>query len=219
MKNKFLILLLVSCVLNAGVIFESVPGSIDSSKQYVIYLHGAIIERGDKKPIHPRFGLYDFPAIQQAFADKDLVLISEQRKPRTVPKVYVEKIKNQVDLLIKKGVPAKNITIVGFSKGAGITIIASDRIKNTELNYVIMANCGDWYEQSEILMKLQLTGHVLSIFEESDAPGTCRKIVGRSKNIQSFKEIKTQTGKAHGTFFLPRDVWMQPVFDWIFRKK
>ena len=108
-------------------------------------MHGAIIERGDKKPIHPRFGLYDFPAIQQAFADKDIVLISEQKKPRTVPKVYAEKVQNQVNLLINKGVPAKN--------------------------------------------------------------------------IQSFKEIKTQTGKAHGTFFLPRDVWMPPVFVWMFREK
>ena len=203
----------------AATIYPSVPEKIDLTKQYVIYLHGAIIENGDPKPIHPRFGLYDFPAIQQALATKDIVLISEQRKSGTIPVEYANKVKAQVEALIVKGVKPENITVLGFSKGSGIAIIASDRIKNDQLNYVLMAHCGPWYDKSEALKQLRLTGHVLSIYEASDTPGSCEDLAKKSKNLKSFKEIVTHTGKAHGTFFLPNEVWVKPVLNWINRKQ
>jgi hypothetical protein len=36
---------------------------------YVIYSHGLIVEGDDPKPISPKYGQYDFPAIKQAICD------------------------------------------------------------------------------------------------------------------------------------------------------
>jgi len=217
--SKYMALMLFAHISSAEIILSEVPKDVDLSKQYVIYLHGAIIERGNLKPIHPSFGLYDFPAVQKGLATKDIILISEQRKPKTVAVKYAKKVQSQVNALITKGVKSENITIVGFSKGASITIIASDIIKNAKLNYVIMATCGAWHEKSGQLSKLRLTGHVLSLYELSDSPGYCERLAKKSKDIQSFKEVVTNTGKAHGTFFQPSDVWLTPVLSWINRQK
>lgn len=217
--SKYMALMLFAHISSAEIILSEVPKDVDLSKQYVIYLHGAIVENGDPKPIHPRFGLYDFPAIQQALATKDIILISEQRKSGTIPVEYANKVKSQVKFLIEKGIKPENITVLGFSKGSSIAIMASDLIKNDNLNYVVMANCGPWYEKSEALKKLRLSGHVLSVYEESDGPSSCQNLADKSKKIQSFKEVMTNTGKAHGTFFLPNEVWLIPVLNWINRKR
>jgi len=47
-----------------------------------------------------------------------------------------------------------NLLMLLLVKVARIAIIASDEIKNPEVNYVIMANCGDWYGTSKSLNKL-----------------------------------------------------------------
>ena len=216
---QYWVLILFVHLSFAQTILSDIPDKIDSTKQYVIYLHGAIIENGDPKPIHPRYGLYDFPSIQQALATKDIILISEQRKSGTIAVEYANKVKAQVEELIAMGVRAETITVLGFSKGAGIAIITSDRIKNDKLNYAIMAHCGPWYKNSETLNKLRLTGHVLSVYEASDTPGSCENLAKKSTNLNSFKEIMTNTGKAHGTFFQPDAVWLMPVLNWINRKR
>lgn len=195
------------------------PASIKEEilKKHVIYLHGAIIERGDPKPIHPRFGLYDYPAIVEALSTDDVVLIAEQRKPKTNPEAYAKLVVSQINTLITKGVIPSNITIVGFSKGAGITVRTSSLLANSAVNFVIMAGCGPWYETRPKLKELQLKGHILSIYEVSDRPGSCQKLVDRSPQITSFKEVALNTGKEHGAFFIPRKEWLEPVLAWIRR--
>jgi hypothetical protein len=59
-------------------------------------------------------------------------------------------------------------------------------------------------------------GRVLSIIEASNEYGlTCQPIAERSPRALAFKEIRLETGLAHGEFYLPRDEWLIPVLAWI----
>ncbi len=231
MKFFYLFLLMLSLFFpviastssNPGNEYENIltklPDKVDLSRQYIIYLHGAIIERGESKPIHPRFGVYDYPAIKKALATNNVVLIAEQRKLNTNPAEYAGKVVRQINTLLSLGVNIKNITVVGFSKGAQIAILTSDALNRPHANFVIMANCGPWYDSKDFLKKLHLTGNVLSIYEKSDGPGSCKNIASRSPELLSFKEVEINTGKRHGAFFKPGKEWLAPLQKWINRAR
>lgn len=216
MKKLIIILTVFFTIpLHAGNIFTDVPEKIDESKKYVFYLHGAIIEQGDSKPTHPRYGLYDYPAILSALVATDIELISEQRKLNTDSLFYAKKLVSQINDLIGLGVIPQNITVVGFSKGAGITVITSSLLQNGKVNFAIMATCGEWYDTRPELKELRLVGNILSIYEETDIAGSCQQLVKRSPSITSFQEVAIQTGKEHGAFYLPRNEWLKPLTAWI----
>lgn len=218
MKN-LIALMMVAIVfpLQAQTIYNSLPEQVDTTKNYVFYLHGAIIERGDPKPTHPRFGVYDYPAILEALSTDQWVLISEHRKPKTNPQSYSQVVVSQIETLIAKGIAAENITVVGFSKGAGIAIRTSSALNNKAVNFVIMANCGPWYDKRPKLKEFRLIGNILSIYEESDRPGSCQSLVDKSPSVTSFKEVVLNTGKEHGAFFQPLDEWVKPLLSWVRR--
>jgi hypothetical protein len=119
----------------------SFPESVDSTKYYLFYLHGKIIEDQGIPAVSPDYGEYEYKAILEKLSSYGFVVISEQRVKNTDSMEYAKKITEQVTALLKAGVPAKNITIVGASKGAGITIFVSHLLENEESNYVIMAIC------------------------------------------------------------------------------
>jgi len=211
LRPVLLLLLSLSLYLQANEPTRSKAKAL----KHVIYLHGAIIEQGDLKPTHPRFGVYDYPAILKALQVEGIKLYAEQRPKNTDPAKYAEKTIKQINGLIKQGIAAKNITLLGFSRGAGISIRVSSALKNQGLNYVIMANCGSWFEKSPELSKLQLTGHVFSLYEKTDFASSCQFLADRSSHLSSFKELEINTGKAHGAFFQPRPVWVTAVLKWI----
>ena len=210
-----LIALLASVWLQAGNILSDIPLEADDGNKYVLYLHGAIIERGDMQPIHPRFGLYDYPAIIKQLAVGNIELITEQREPNTDSVLYAKKVVSQVNGLVKLGVKPKNITVLGFSKGAGITIRVSSLIDNKNLNFAILATCGPWYDSEPDLLQLCLSGHILSIYEETDVAGSCKSLAARGSQVSSFTELAIRTGAEHGAFYLPREEWVGPVLSWI----
>ena len=47
-------------------LYDHFPDAIHADERYVIYSHGLIVEGNDPKPISPKYGQYDFPAIKQA---------------------------------------------------------------------------------------------------------------------------------------------------------
>jgi hypothetical protein len=190
----------------------------DTSKKQVFYLHGAIIEKGDPKPIHPKYGLYDYPAIVSALSAYDFQLISEQRQPDTDYLLYANKLVSQINALISSGVRAGDITVIGFSKGAMIAVIASSMLESDNVNFAIMATCGDWYDSDEFLIGLRLYGNIFSIYEKSDLAGSCQSLANRLPVPSSFTEIRIDTGKEHGAFFLPIEEWIGPIISWINRK-
>ncbi|MCW8092087.1 alpha/beta hydrolase [Alteromonas sp. ASW11-130] len=200
-----------------GEIFESFPKNIKSSDSYVFYSHGFIVEGTDPTPIHERWGKYNFPAVKKGLADPSYHLIATHRPAKTHPFQYAEQLSKQVNQLLKNGVPASNISLVGFSRGGFITAITSSNLKNMDINFVILAACTSSLAKRE---EIAIYGHLFSVYETSDSVGSCDDVVARRRDtVSSYEEISISTGKEHGAFFLPRNEWIVPVKSWLKRRK
>ena len=141
------------------------PDRIDPAKQYLFYLHGKIIEDQGIPAVSPEYGEYEYEAILEKLNGYGFVVISEQRSKNTDGLAYASKVTEQVTALLNAGVPAKNITVVGASKGAGIAVYVSHFLENEGINFVIMAICHpdsiEAFKQNQIF----LYGNVLSIYD------------------------------------------------------
>lgn len=195
----------------SGEIYEEFPDKVDPNQKYVFYSHGYIVEGGNERPVHPRWGVYDFPSVKEGLGDKSYNLIAYHRHKDSNSLEYAKNLANEVNSLIEVGVPAENITLVGFSRGGAITIIASNELKNEKVNFVILAGCAGLIKSNP---KIQLYGRVLSIYETSDQVGSCNFLRERSNGVESFSEIAISTGKEHGAFYLPKEEWMVPLKQW-----
>lgn len=217
MFKKFLTgtCLLLSQSLLAGEVYTSFPENIDASKKFVFYSHGYIVEGTNPKPINTKngWGLYDFPAIKNALSDDDYHLIAFHRPKDTEPYKYAYELSKQVRALVAAGVNPQNITIMGFSRGAFITGLTSDKVSDLAVNTIILAGCGrlTWNSTSDI----KVYGHVLAINEKTDGSKSCRKLEEKSYGVKSFTEIQINTGLEHGAFYRPIPEWINPVKDWI----
>lgn len=209
-----LILFFVVTTVNAQAASSeyAFPNSIDPAKRYVFYSHGFIVEGEERTPIHPRWGVYDFPSVQKALDDDNYVLIAHHRPEGVSPIDYAKRLAGEVKQLITAGVPPQNITLTGFSRGGVITILASNELKNARVNVVILAGCAGLINRKR---DIQLYGRVLSIYETSDDVGSCNLLEARSRKLKEFKEIAITTGKEHGAFYRPMDEWVIPLKRWI----
>ena len=132
--------------------------------------------------------------------------------------MYAKKVVSEINELLNPGVKPEDITVVGFSKGAMITVVISSLLKSDEINFVIMATCGEWYDQDDFLKELRLRGNVLSIYEKLDLAGSCKLLANRLPGPTSFMEVELNTGKERGAFYLPRDEWIKPLVSWVNRE-
>lgn len=183
-----------------GQIIKDVPERIDAGQRYLFYLHGRIIEEQGIRPTSERWGVYEYEAILEALKQRGLVVISEARPRGTEIEAYATKVINQINALLKAGVAPRNITAVGASKGSVIAMVVSMRLKNREVNFVLMGNCNDGtLEQRQI----DLWGNVLSIFDASDdIGGTCQKFFEKAKGLNKRKRLGSRPGWA--TVFFTR---------------
>lgn len=193
------------------------PESIDPAKQYMFYLHGKIIEDQGIPAISPDYGEYEYAAILQKLSAYGFVVISEQRSKDTDSMEYARKIAEQVRTLLSAGVPAKDITVVGASKGAGIAIFVSHFLENENINYVIMAICHP--DEVKYLMQDQIVlhGNVLSIYDSVDEfAGSCQELFSYSegKGISRYDEVVLHIGTGHGILYKPMNEWITPLVQW-----
>jgi hypothetical protein len=203
---------LVSIGAKAVEVYDRMPDSIHASERYVIYSHGLIVEGDDPKPISPKYGQYDFPAIKQALFDGGSFNLIAYQRPKSTDDSYADTLQSWVRRLLDAGVHRSRITLVGFSRGAGLTAIASNGLASAGINTALLAIC----EEGEVSHApgLILGGNLLSIYESSDELGSCGKLAARS-HLKSFKEISISTGKKHGAFFQPLPDWIRPLNVWI----
>ncbi|WP_440055931.1 alpha/beta hydrolase [Pseudoalteromonas sp. T1lg65] len=197
-------------------IHNKLPSEIDINTAYVFYSHGFIVEGSDPTPVETKhgWGKYDFPAIKQALSDPNYQLIATHREKDTDPRKYAYELSSQVRQLVKAGVNPNNITLVGFSRGAFITGIASDKLSDLAVNIVLLAGCGNLI--SKYHTDIKVYGKVLSVYEHSDNFGqSCAALKDKSASLVSFEEIKINTGLSHGAFYHPRKEWINPVKQWI----
>jgi hypothetical protein len=198
------------------------PASIDPAKSYMFYLHGKIIEEQGIPAVSPDYGEYEYEDILEKLSGYGFAVISEQRQKDTDGGVgYARWVVGQVTSLLNGGVPAKNITVVGASKGAGIAIYVSHYLENEEINFVIMGICNPdevrFLEQENIF----LYGNVLSIYDSTDEyAGSCQELFefSEGKGISKYNEIVLHVGTGHGILYKPLDEWVTPLIQWARRQ-
>jgi dienelactone hydrolase len=78
-------------------------------------------------------------------------------------------LQSWVQRLLDAGVRPSRITLVGFSRGAGLTALASSGLSSAGINTALMSICEDG-EVSDA-SGLNLGGNLLSIYETSDELG------------------------------------------------
>jgi hypothetical protein len=205
--------MLVPIGARAVELYDRFPDSIHATERYVIYSHGLIVEGNDQKPVSPKYGQYDFPAIRQALFNQGGFNLIAYQRPKSADDSYADTLKSWVHRLIDAGVAPSRITLVGFSRGAGLTALASSGLSSAGINTALMAICEDG--EVSHASGLNLGGNLLSIYETSDElGGSCGKLAARS-HLKSFKEVSISTGKKHGAFFQPLPEWMAPLKAWI----
>lgn len=193
------------------------PTTIDPAERYLFYLHGKIVEDQGIPAVSPEYGEYKYLDILQKLSEHEFTVISEQRPRNTDGVAYAGKIAEQVSTLLAAGVPAKNITIVGASKGAGIAIYASHILNNDELNYVIMAICHPDNVVAFLQENITLKGNLLSIYDTADdLAGSCQELFAFSQGqgISRYDEIVLDIGSGHGILYSALDEWILPIVEW-----
>ena len=65
-----------SATTPAGAVLTEIPEILDPEAEYLIYLHGAIIEEQGMQATHPQFGTYNYTEILLS-----LIHISEPTRP------------------------------------------------------------------------------------------------------------------------------------------
>jgi len=191
---------------------QDIPEKIDTRARYLFYLHGRIVEDKGVRAVHERHGVYEFEKILETFKAANFVVISEARPKDTDVKGYAAKVVAQINGLLKAGVAPRHITIVGASKGAGIAMHTSSLLKHRQINFVLMAGCG---EQTLKNSELNLFGNVLSIYDASDeGVGTCDRLFARAGGLNRHKEVKINLGLGHGFLYRPHKEWIEPAIEW-----
>jgi dienelactone hydrolase len=70
-------------------------------------------------------------------------LIAYHRPKNAAVEEHALMLERWVRTLLAAGVPASRITIVGFSRGSGITAYASARLRDVEINTALMGACAN----------------------------------------------------------------------------
>lgn len=199
--------------ITPGMITSEVPLELDPDLHYAIYLHGKIIEDQGLPAEHPEFGEYEYQARLAYLANAGVNMISAVRTAGTDPTEYASLVAQQVRSMQAAGVPAENISVIGFSKGAGIAILVSSQLIDHNVNYVILAICGDWLSDQP---QISFNGRVLSIYEQTDElGGSCQTLAERSEGATDFHELSFNTGLGHGAFYQASPDWLGPTLAWI----
>lgn len=219
--KKLLLFLLLSLITISGSfsqnIYSHVPSKVDTSKKYIIYLHGRIIEDQGINAVSEKYGPYEYEKILQSLAKKNICVISETRPKDTEMLKYAPRVAAQVDSLLKLNVPIKNITVIGASKGAGIAAAVSAILKKQELKFVVMAICNDELAKIWKDKEIKLWGRVLYIYDIKDEiAGSCKAYLDflAGVGLKEYKEIRVELGLGHGILYSPYDEWVVPALEW-----
>ena len=187
---------------------------------HLFYLHGGLVEQQGLPAFHPRHGRYEYEKIIHAFEEKGFIV---HHKVRSLgpPEHHAEGLARQVRALIQNGVSAQNIVIAGFSKGGVIALMASAKLAEPQIRFVLMAACGEQIFQGNYSRMVeqtgpQLKGKFLSIYDSSDQSAqSCSAFFGRAGGQLQTRETVLHTGLGHGLFFSPKKEWMNIMMPWI----
>lgn len=189
----------------------------DAQKKHVFYLHGAIVQQMGAEAFSTQYGKYEYTAIVDTLKGRDYEVISEIRPKNMSADVYAEKVTGQVKELLAQGVAAKDITIIGASAGAHIAVDVAIAMQDTALNFALLGICREGIATDFIGKKI--CGRFFSIYEKTDFALSCVPLLKARPCITSFKELELNTGYGHGFLYKPYGFWMNPVMEWINKKR
>jgi hypothetical protein len=196
-----------------NILLPHVPDNPDSTKPYLFYLHGLIVEEAGIRPKSEEHGYYEYELILQELARAGFIVISEAREQNTQIKAYAGNIAAQIKKLLASKVPPDNITVVGASKGGVIASYVSAMLQEKEIQYVFLAGLFERCLQDE---NLKLYGKVLSIHDRSDKLSITPSLYfQRSEGLGHFKEIVLSLDIGHGLIYRPYREWIDPLLDWV----
>lgn len=206
----------------AGSVHSGLPSDVDSESRYLIYLHGKFVETGGQGFSRLYGRTYALDAILEALAGRGFTVIGEQRGT-TRPGRYADKVARQVRTLLKAGVPPRNITVAGHSKGGQMTLMTAAIVGNPKVNYAVLAGCaGPGTPLSNFYATLRkrrgkvAKGRLLSLYDRIDRDVT--SCAASFDGVQGeTHEIVTDTGEGHALFYGPREVWIDPLTEWVKR--
>lgn len=184
---------------------------VDAESRYLVYLPGYIVEPTKTRPVSPKFGVYEYEQILDTFEQSGLVVISEPRKKDPDIEPYAQKLAEHIRGLLKIGVPAKRITVVGASQGSWIAMLVSTYLQNRDVNFVFIAACS---ADPAFLNLVNLHGNILSIYERTDLAQTCQDYRKDATGVNEWKEIEVNTRLKHGFLFKPLKEWIEPTIAW-----
>ena len=208
-----LLLALHPAAAAGGGVLSGLPQRVDPRADYLIFLHGRIVEEHGPHPMDPRFGAYETEEILESLAARGFTVIGEIRPQGTEVAAYAGHVVAQVKELLAAGVPPRRIAVVGFSKGGAITLVAASRLHHPEVRFVSLAGCGDWLFKN---FKIELTGPVLSLYDAADDLATsCSSVLAAGRKAAQSREILLHVGKGHGTFYRPDPAWLDPLNAWL----
>lgn len=194
------------------------PAQIDLTNRYLFYLHGKIVEDQGLPAVSAEFGEYRYKPILEALRSYGFVVISELRHRDTVPEEYAARLAGQIEDLLSAGVPSGSITVVGASKGAAIAVLASYRLADTGLGYVLLGSCHPDLLENWAAQGITLAGNVLAIRDVADVDyaGSCKTLFEASerRGLARHEELVLQVGTGHGILFEPLTEWMEPAVRW-----
>jgi hypothetical protein len=207
---------------DAPRILERAPSSPDPAAHYLFYLHGRIIELQGPEAVSPIFGRYEYQGILEAFAARGFVVVAEVRSDEAGA-AFVEATARQVRGLLEAGVPADQITVMGFSKGGALTLGVSALVAADEVHYAILAGCFGGAESAARqgpnlrgrFLSLNLRGRFLSLLDRSDRfSPSCKALFAHAAHVRDKTEHVFETELDHGLFYEPRAEWVDRVVTW-----
>jgi hypothetical protein len=194
--------------------FNDLYGQTKDTPRYIFFLHNRFLEEYKPEDAHPEYGKVEYKEIIEAFKKEHFIVICEIRPRNADVEVYAKKIIRQTDSLIRKGIPASHITVVGTSKGGYIAMTVSTLLKKPDVNFVFIGCCSP--EEPGSNPAFNFCGNVLSIYEKSDVLGqSCLQLKEHSTApVKHFKELELNTGLKHGFLYKAHKEWLTPSIKW-----
>lgn len=209
---------------HSGEILEALPAKPDAGRRYVIYLHARLLEiRAVHEARSKEHGFYEYAAILRNIADRGFTVISEVRPGDTRIPEYARKVADQVGALIAAGVPSRNITVAGFSKGGAIALVVAAQAGSPDVRFVVMAGCGIGpfaraFEEVVLPHAARMKGRMLSLYDPVDQEAaSCRRAFEKADAGFHGEEITLKSGRGHGLFYRPSADWVELVAAWAAR--
>ncbi|KAF2334524.1 YqiA/YcfP family alpha/beta fold hydrolase [Flavobacterium nitrogenifigens] len=207
------ILFVFSFIFLSNITFSQ-EKTINKDQRYIFFFHNKFVQENDLNAAHPEYGKAEYNEILESFRKDNFIVFSEKRKKNTNSAEYAQKMAKQIKSLIKKGVPANHITVIGTSQGGYIAQYVSTYLSNPNLNFVFIGCFMDTDIQQ--ITDINWCGNILTIYEKSDIYGVSaikRKETSKCK-IEHFKEIELNTGLKHGFLYKAADNWIAPSKKW-----